>query len=95
MSWAKLIFLLNALLAGGLLSFGLAQVPQPWRGVLVAWLLFGASGALVLIRIVRGYLAYRAQRPPSRKRAPRERRPEMSLEIVGTRRGAGGRVIVR
>ena len=56
---ARGIFLALLALAAGFLVLAVYQVPQPWRGVLVAWLLFSGTGGLLILRIVRHYYAYK------------------------------------
>ncbi len=51
MLWAFVAFLIVA---------GVYQVPQPWRGILVAWLLFGCTLGLMILRVVRHHYAYKS-----------------------------------
>lgn len=89
-------FLLLVAAVGGVLVLAVAQVPQPWRGVLVAWLIFGGSVGYVAVRLAHSYHVYRAAPTAGHRPTPRPRpeapprRPE-SLKVVVSRASANGR----
>jgi hypothetical protein len=89
----RFAFLLWALAAGVMLSLAVYQVPQPWRALLVAWLLVGSSLGALVARLVRHHYAYRAEherrygaRPRPRAAQPAEPRFE-GLEVVTLAQG--------
>ncbi len=89
-------FLLFVAAVGAALVLAVAQVPQPWRGVLVAWLIFGGSVGYVAVRLAHSYYVYRAAPTASRRPAPRPSaetaRPRAaSLKVVVSRAAANGR----
>ncbi len=47
------LFAVMALAAGVLLALAVFQVPQPWRAILVAWLLVCATLGTLVVRLVR------------------------------------------
>ncbi len=91
-------FLLLAAAVGAVLVLAVAQVPQPWRGVLVAWLIFGGSVGYVAVRLAHSYHAYRAAPPARQHRAPAAHRPQGAapprgdaLKVIVSRAAANGR----
>ena len=59
---AKGLFLLSLAVVGGVLAYLLSQVPQPWRGILVAWLLLVLTIGALVLRLVRHHYEYLALR---------------------------------
>lgn len=55
------LFAAMALTAGVLLALAVFQVPQPWRAILVAWLLVCATLGTLVVRLVRHHYEYKAQ----------------------------------
>jgi len=86
------------------LIVALCQVPQPWRGVLVAWILFAGTAGVFVMRVAKHHYRYRAeelarrsrkrtQRSASRQKK-RRRAPAMGgLRVVADERSAGRRTI--
>ncbi len=99
---ARGIFLALLALAAGFLVLAVYQVPQPWRGVLVAWLLFSGTGGLLILRIVRHYYAYKAlqlTKQPPRPAPQRARKAQSasldSLKVVLSDSAGSGRYTIR
>jgi hypothetical protein len=95
---ARWRFLMLTAAIGVVLVLAVAQVPQPWRGVLVAWLIFGGSVGYLATRLARHYHAYVAPPPTRQPRRTRARRlPEEtprraeSLKIIVSNIAANGR----
>lgn len=92
-------FLALAAAVGVVVVLAVAQVPPPWRGALVAWLIFWASFGSLAIRLVRGYRAYISAPAPRRPAATPARgrrsgapsRPASALKVVVSKAGANGR----
>ena len=92
-------FLALAAAVGIAVVLAVAQVPAPWRGALVAWLIFWVTFGSLAIRLVRGYRAYTSaptrRRPaatPTRgHRTGAPSRPVSSLNVVVSKAGANGR----
>lgn len=55
-------FLLLALVGAILLALGIYQVPQPWRALLVAWVLVGVTLGALILRLVRHHYEFIARR---------------------------------
>jgi len=73
---ARVAFLIAAAVVAAVLVLAIAQVPQPWRGVLVAWLMLGGTAGTFALRLVRHYRTYLGPRLPKGQGADRGRRPE-------------------
>jgi len=56
----KAIFFICLTALSALLTVGLYQVPQPWRGILVGWLLFVVTLGAMILRLARHYFAYKS-----------------------------------
>ncbi|MFH1085331.1 MAG: hypothetical protein V1772_06180 [Chloroflexota bacterium] len=87
---------------GTLLALVIYQVPQPWRGVVVGWLLFAATLGPILIKVLRHHYAYKAialtRRPAPRPSAPTPRRTRPageSLKVVMASSAPVGRHTIR
>jgi fatty acid desaturase len=59
-STGRAFFFVLALAAGVLLALAVFQVPQPWRAILVAWLLICATLGVLVVRLVRHHYEYKA-----------------------------------
>lgn len=100
---ARGIFLALLALAAGFLVVAVYQVPQPWRGALVAWLLFSSTGGLLILRIVRHYYAYKTlqlttkQPPrPAPQRSRKAQTPSLdNLRVVLSDSAGSGRYTIR
>ena len=87
---ARGLFLVGIVIMASLLVLMLYQVPQPWRGILICWLLFLSTGGAFILRILRHYAQIRATRasrptaePPVRQPTPSKGRPAMSsLRVI-------------
>lgn len=99
-SLARTLFLIGIVALALMLVLAVYQVPQPWRGILVCWLLFLSTGGAFILRILKHYAqiktaqAQQAATHPTnaRPQAPRERKPaRASLQVVtsDSLRGAG------
>jgi hypothetical protein len=98
----RLSVLVLLLAAGVLLALGVYQVPQPWRGVLVAWLFVCGTLGWLVMRLVKHHYEFKAlqQRPGSRR--TRRAAPAASpapprfegLKVVRSNE-AGGRYTIR
>jgi hypothetical protein len=104
----KGIFFFGLAIVGVIIVLGVYQVPQPWRGVLVAWLLFMGTGGVFILRVIRHLVAYKSLKleqatAQGRWRSTRNRRRSVfhsrprqeSLRIVRTRAAGAGRHVVR
>lgn len=90
-------------LLGVVLVFAVYQVPQPWRGVLVAWFLFLATAGVFALRVLKHYVDYRAQhlslRATKRVTPPRRSLHGSSaksarLRVVTSASGGNGRHVL-
>jgi hypothetical protein len=97
---ARWRFLLLMAAIGAVLVLAVAQVPQPWRGVLVAWLIFGGSVGYLAARLARHYHAYKAapqvRRPRDTRLSRRQEDPPPraeSLKVVVSSTANGRRTI--
>ena len=94
-SVTKTIFFLNLSILGGILAFAIYQVPQPWRGALVVFLLLSVSVGWLVTGLVRHYYRYKtetAKRPRRPKPEPKNRKP--SIRVVRTH-SKGARHVIR
>ncbi len=100
---AKGFFLLGLSILGAVMVLGIYQVPQPWRGWLVAWLLFVATAGVFILRVIRHLYEFKSltleRRQAALNRAEdrprdRNRRPE-PLRVVRTQSAGAGRHVVR
>jgi hypothetical protein len=100
MSTVKGLFLMNLSVVGVILALGVYQVPQPWRGILVAWLLFLASAGVFVLRLLRHHYQYRKMKLEQKDQQIRGRRKEKKrgafhvdggLKVVHSDGGSGGR----
>ena len=83
-------------------AFAIHQVPQPWRGVLVGWLLFLSTIGALALRAVRHHYEFRALEQEREKAAPkrgrrrpsRPRRRPRVLRVEKPSSRAGRRTVV-
>lgn len=61
------LFLWGLTVGAGVLAVGVYQVPQPWRGWLIGWLLFMGTLGLLILRFLRHYYQYRMAQLAQRK----------------------------
>ncbi|MFP3895239.1 MAG: hypothetical protein ACLFV5_00155 [Anaerolineales bacterium] len=98
----KGLFLMNLSIVGIVLALAIYQVPQPWRGILVAWLLFLAPAGTFALRLLRHHYQYRKLRleqdPKGRLRAAKGKAKEKrsldtdgKLKVVHAEGGGRGR----
>jgi hypothetical protein len=100
---AKGVFLVNLTVAGAILALIIYQVPQPWRGALVAWLLFMSTLGFLILRFVKHHYDYkslelsRKPTPPrgARRSAARSKSSAGELKVVRSEGATGGRFVVR
>lgn len=101
---AKGTFLTMLAVVGVILVLGIYQVPQPWRGLLVGWLLFVASAGTFILRLARHHYQYKSlqlttRRPTEKPVIKRARKLEParldSLKVVMSESGGGGRRTIR
>lgn len=78
------------------------QVPQPWRGALVGWLLFMASLGVFVLRLLRHYLEYKSLQLKSSNRRLEPSRPTRKpaahidgLKVIMSNSGGAGRRTIR
>lgn len=98
---AKGLFFLNLSVLGGLATLAMSQVPQPWRGIVVLWLVFALTGGVFVLRLVRHHYEYKEQQLTATKKAHsrartsrRQPRTSGALKVVQTdRRGVGRKVL--
>jgi hypothetical protein len=97
------LYLLVLTLGAGVLTLGVYEVPQPWRGWLIGWLLFMCTLGVLILRFLRHYYQYKmvqlARREANGANRPlRRARPTPrveNLEVVLLDGGKGGRYILR
>jgi len=59
-SRAKGIFFVNLSILGAVLVLGIYQIPQPWRGALVAWLLVVTSVGVFALKLAKHHYQYKS-----------------------------------
>ena len=94
------LFLWGLTMGAGVLGVGVYQVPQPWRGWLIAWLLFFFTLGLLILRFVRHYYQYKMAQLSQQGAAPppRQVRPAPrveNLKVVVLDKAKGGRFVLR
>lgn len=97
---ARWRFLILIAAIGAVLVLAVAQVPQPWRGILVTWLIVGGSVGYLAVRLTRHYHTYMVAPQVRRPRDTRLPRPQEapppraeSLKIVVSSTANGRRTI--
>jgi len=84
------------------LVIAIYQVPQPWRGVLVAWVLFAGTAGAFVMRVAKHHYRYksqelamrpkrRAQQAQRRSTSRRRTAAPRGLRVVVSDRSAAGR----
>jgi hypothetical protein len=66
-SAAKGLFLAGLAIVATALVLIIYQVPQPWRGILVGWVLFLATGGWFILRFAKHLFEYKALRLSARQ----------------------------
>lgn len=101
-SSAASMFLLSLSVVAIAAAFAIHQVPQPWRGVLVGWLLFLSTVGALALRVVRHHYEFRALKQQRENPAPkrvgsrsrRSRRQFHALKVERPTSRAGRRTVV-
>lgn len=103
-SMAKGLFFLNLSVIGVVFVLAVYQVPQPWRGVLVGWLLFLVSAGSFALKLAKHHYEYKsllltakqpAQRRPSSRKSRKARRQSDSLKVIMSDAVGSGRHVIR
>ena len=104
-SRAKGLFFVNLSVLGAVFALGIYQIPQPWRGALVAWLLVITSVGVFALKLAKHHYQYksdllkagRAARTRTSRRARRSVRlgSRNDLSIVRSGQGGRGRYTIR
>lgn len=85
-------------LFGTAIALAVAQVAQPWRGVLVAWLLASVALGNILLRALKHYLAHRTNAPRETNRPTKRVVPCRGFEglrVTYSDTAGKGRYIIR
>jgi len=103
--FAKGAFMTGLAIVAAVVVLAVYQVPQPWRGALVGWLLFMATGGFLALRLAKHLCDYKAlqlnarQAPRPAASPRRSRRPNYprtdSLKVVLSDTVGSGRRIIR
>ncbi|MFO7918692.1 MAG: hypothetical protein R6V13_11480 [Anaerolineae bacterium] len=100
MATIKGLFLMNLCIVSIVLALAIYQVPQPWRGILVAWLLVLAPAGAFVLRLLGHHYQYRKLkmeqgskgRPGTTRGKEKEKRPlDMDGELKVVQAEGGGR----
>ena len=102
-SLSRGLFLLTLSVIGVVLAVAMYQVPQPWRGILIGWLLFFLSGGYFILRLLKHYFDYKSlkltRQPMRQVTRSRPKRPAHSrfsgLKVIQARSGETGRYTIR
>ena len=102
-SGAKRLFLSSLTVVAVILALSVYQVPQPWRGLLIGWLLLFLTLGSLIMRLVRHYFEYKALKLTARggaaqRQDPKPRRAAHSprkLDVISGHSGSAGRLTVR
>lgn len=106
MATMKGLFLMNLSIVGAILALAVYQVPQPWRGILVAWLLFLTPAGMFALRLLRHHYECKKLRIEqdqkghqglAKGKKGRKRRPpdiDDKLKVVHAEGGDGGRYTI-
>jgi len=105
-STAKGLFLMNLTVMGVVLALAIYQVPQPWRGILVGWLLFLVSAGVFALQFAKHHYAYKSlklttekvtnhqsKRPPRRKQR-KQPKTEKGLKVILSDSAGSGRYVI-
>lgn len=102
---AKGAFMTALAIVAVVLVLAIYQVPQPWRGLLVGWVLFLATAGLFILRLAKHLFDYKALQlnarqtpryhiPPRQNRQPTKTKVG-SLKVVFSDTVGSGRKIIR
>ena len=97
----KSIFLVGMLGLGTMLALAVYQVPQPWRGYLVAWLLFLVTFGALLVKVLKHHYAYKSLQLTTRQPLERQKkRPHsgpgtLRLKVINSSSVGSGRTVIR
>ncbi len=98
------VFLFGLAVFAAVLVLAVYQVPQPWRGILVGWLLFMATAGILILRLVSHYYQYKSlqlskQRSTDTVATRPNRKPRRTdadaLKVVYSNAAGNGRRIIR
>ena len=98
------LFLVNVTILAMVLAFAVYQVPQPWRGILVGWLLFLVSIGWFVLHVLKHHYQYKALQLSARRSAPQRDRPPRrrprhanreDLKVVLAQHSGRGRRVIR
>jgi len=103
-SFAKGAFMTALAIVAAVLVLAVYQVPQPWRGALVGWLLFMATGGFLVLRLAKHFCDYKALQlnarqsprpaaPPRRGRRSSTPRIDSLKVVLSDNVGSGRRII--
>ncbi len=100
---AKGAFMTALAIVAVVLVLAIYQVPQPWRGILVGWVLFLATAGLFILRLAKHVCEYKALQlharqashstPPRRSRRLSNSRIDSLKVVLSDTVGSGRRVI--
>ncbi len=99
----KGLFLLSVTALGVIVVFAVYQIPQPWRGILVAFLVFMLTFGTFVLRIIRHIYEYKSLQLTTRqplaqagrsRSSTRQRRKRAGLNVISPGSAGGGRRIV-
>jgi uncharacterized membrane protein YdbT with pleckstrin-like domain len=102
---AKGAFFTTLAIVALVLVLAIYQVPQPWRGILVGWVLFLTTVGVFVLRLARHFCDYKAlqlsarqlaRREPPVRHARRTSNPRVdSLKVVLSDSAGSGRRTIR
>lgn len=91
------LFLWGLTVGAGVLAVGVYQVPQPWRGWLIGWLLFLCTLGILILRFLRHYYQYKMAQlarqnaqsggPPARPAPPVPRVDDLKVVVLSKSKG--------
>ena len=95
------VFLLSMIGLGTMLALAVHQVPQPWRGLLVGWLLFVGTFGALMVKVLKHHYAYKSlqlttSQPLRRGRRRQRRGPgSQNLKVIESSSIGSGRSVIR
>jgi hypothetical protein len=97
------VFLIGLTVFSAVVTLAAYQVPQPWRGFLIGWLLFVATVGVIAARLIGHYLQWKSIQLQSRQgtaartavRSPRTGRTGSRLKVVVSDTLGNGRHTIR
>lgn len=99
----KGLFLLSVTALGVILVLAVYQIPQPWRGILVAFLAFMLTFGTFALRVIRHICEYKSLQLTTRqplaqagrsRSSTRRRRKRTGLDVISPGSAGGGRRVV-